>query len=125
MSAQARILIVDDEPDTLGLIELTLETAGYEVSTALNAEPAMNLIQQQEFDLILLDVMMPGMSGFDMVRQLKAQMGSHPPIIFLSAKNQPEDLETGKSLGAHSFLIKPTTRGELLDAIRDVLEDTG
>ncbi len=71
MSPQAHILIVDDEPDTLGLIELTLETAGFEVHTALSAEPALSLIQQHAFDLILLDIMMPGMSGFDMVRKLK------------------------------------------------------
>lgn len=121
MSPQAHILIVDDEPDTLGLIELTLETAGFEVHTALSAEPALSLIQQHAFDLILLDIMMPGMSGFDMVRKLKEDSSPLPPVIFLTAKNQPEDVEEGKSLGASDFLIKPTTRGELLDAIRGAL----
>jgi len=120
MAPQMNILIVDDEPDTLGLIQLTLETAGYQVQTALGAEPALNLIRQFTFDLLLLDIMMPGMSGFDLVRNLQSR-GAVPPVIFLTAKNQPEDFEEGRSLGAHDFLIKPTTRGELLDAVRSAL----
>ncbi|MBN1266258.1 MAG: response regulator [Anaerolineales bacterium] len=121
MAPQIRILIADDEPDTLGLIQLTLETAGYQVHTALGAEPALSLMEQHDFDLLLLDIMMPGMSGFDLVRHIRAQSTVFPPVIFLTAKNQPEDIEEGKSLGAVDFLIKPTTRGELLDAIRSGL----
>jgi len=121
MAPQVNILIVDDEPDTLGLIQLTLETAGFNVHTALGSEPALALIRQFGFDLILLDVMMPGMSGFDLVRHMQSKNIPVPALIFLTAKNQPEDIEEGKNLGAKDFLIKPTTRGELLDAVRSTL----
>lgn len=111
------VLIVDDEPDTLGLIELTLQTAGYQVSTAVNGDQALGLLETESFDLLLLDIMMPGKTGFDIVRELQAREKHIPPIVFLTAKNQPEDRETSKSLGAAAFLKKPTTRGDLLDAI--------
>lgn len=112
------VLIVDDEPDTLGLIELTLQTAGYQVSTAVNGDQALGLLETESFDLLLLDIMMPGKTGFDIVRELQAREKQIPPIVFLTAKNQAEDREISKSLGAAAFLKKPTTRGDLLDAIK-------
>ncbi len=116
----AQILIVDDEPDTRGLIELTLQTAGYEVKSANSGESALRLIDGESFDLILLDIMMPDVSGFDVLRKLNTDPTS-PPVIFLSAKNNPEDQETGESLGAAGYLVKPTTRGDLLDAVREIV----
>ncbi len=117
-----RILVVDDETDTRGLLELTLQTAGYEVMSSQGGEEALKLIGQERFDLILLDVMMPDVSGFDVMRKLRSDP-SAPPVIFLSAKNRPEDRETGRSLGAVGYLVKPTTRGDLLDAVHGVLGD--
>lgn len=117
-----KILVVDDEPDTLGLIDLTLQTAGFDVDTALSAELALQLFRQETYDLLLLDVMMPGTSGFDLVRTMQTDPGIVPPVIFLTAKNQPEDRAEGERLGSINFLIKPTTRGQLLDAIRAALE---
>lgn len=111
------VLIVDDEPDTLGLIELTLQTAGYNVVTAANGDQALGLLETESFDLLLLDIMMPGKTGFDIVRELQAREQQIPPIVFLTAKNQAEDREIGESLGAAAYLKKPTTRGDLLDAI--------
>jgi two-component system sensor histidine kinase ChiS len=117
MTSQARILVVDDEPDTLGLIELTLQTADYEVQSALNAKLALQKLRHDRFDLLLLDIMMPDMSGFDIIRTLQAEKHPYPPVIFLTAKNQPEDREIAEKLGAAAFLTKPTTRGQLLDAV--------
>jgi len=117
-----KILVVDDEPDTLGLIDLTLQTAGFDVDTALSAELALQLFRQETYDLLLLDVMMPGTSGFDLVRTMQTDPGIVPPVIFLTAKNQPEDRAEGERLGSINFLIKPTTRGQLLDAIRAALD---
>jgi len=119
--SSGRILIVDDEPDTLGLIELTLQTAGYNVRTAANGDQALTIILNDTFDLILLDIMMPGMTGFDLVQTLSDRQVEVPPVIFLTAKSGDEDKEMGDTLGAAAFLTKPTTRGDLLDTIRSVL----
>jgi DNA-binding response OmpR family regulator len=116
-----RILVVDDEPDTLGLIELTLQTAGYNVRTAANGDQALTIILNDTFDLILLDIMMPGMTGFDLVQILQDRQADIPPVVYLTAKSRDEDREMGETLGAAAFLTKPTTRGDLLDTIASIL----
>ncbi len=116
----ARILVVDDEADTRGLIELTLQTAGHEVRSASNGAEGLQRLEEARFDLILLDVMMPDVSGFDVMRQLRSRPET-PPVVFLTAKNRAEDRQTGKSLGAVGYLVKPTTRGELLDVVKEIL----
>ncbi len=117
----ARILVVDDESDTLGLIELTLQTAGYNVSTSSSPEYAMILVQEDTYDLLILDVMMPGMTGFDMLQKLQEAQVGIPPVVFLTAKSREEDQEMGEKLGAAAFLTKPTTRGDLLDTVKEAL----
>ena len=119
--SQARILVVDDEPDTLGLIELTLQTAGYSVRTAGNGDQALGILTGDTFDLLLLDNMKPGMTGFDLLEILKNRNIQIPPVVFLTAKSRQEDRDMGESLGAAAFLTKPTTRGDLLDTIRSIL----
>ena len=119
-----RILVVDDEPDTLGLIELTLSTAGYEVRTGFDGKTAIALLRREPFDLLLLDIMMPDISGFEVIRQLQAGATAVPPLIFLTAKNRAEDRDQGNALGARAYLVKPTTRGQLLDAIRRVIGES-
>jgi DNA-binding response OmpR family regulator len=117
LDQQGRILVVDDEPDTVDLIRLTLETAGYEVEQALDGMTALGLIESGDFDVILLDIMMPDISGFDVLHKLHATGTTFPPIVFLTARHDPSDRETGEDLGASDFLTKPAKRGELLDAI--------
>lgn len=116
-----RILVVDDEPDTLGLIQLTLETAGFDVDTAANGTQAIDRATQDHYDLIVLDVMMPDLSGFEVLRRLQSSSTGLPPVVFLTAKARPEDRQAGESLGATAYLIKPTTRGQLLDVVRQAL----
>ena len=117
MNNQARILIVDDEPDTVGLIELTLRPAGYELSHAYSGEEALEKLRKETYDLLLLDVMMPEITGFEVIRLLSEENKTIPPIIFLSAKGQQEAIDEGNALGAAGYLVKPATRGQLLDAI--------
>ena len=117
MEKLAKILIVDDEPDTVGLIELTLRPAGYELSLAYSGEEALNMLRDEAFDLLLLDVMMPEITGFEVVRLLSEENKNIPPIIFLSAKGRQKDIDEGNALGAAGYLVKPATRGQLLDAI--------
>ncbi len=119
-----RVLVADDEPDTLGLIELTLQTAGFEVETAANGTQAFERARNDRFDLLLLDVMMPDLTGHDVIRRLAAEGKGVPPVIFLSAKSRPEDRKAAEDLGAAAYLVKPTTRGMLVDTVRRVLAET-
>jgi DNA-binding response OmpR family regulator len=121
MGSMANILVVDDEPDTLGLIELTLKTAGYDVQTASGGQDALRRLREESFDLVLLDIMMPDMSGYDVLRRLMNEPSQVPPVVFLTAKAADEDRELGRSLGAAGYLVKPTTRGDLLDAVASVI----
>jgi two-component system copper resistance phosphate regulon response regulator CusR len=123
MPGPTRILIVDDEPDTVGLIEITLKPAGYLLDRAFSGSEALNKIKEEAYDLILLDVMMPEINGFDVVRMLHEANKPIPPIIFLTARSTHEDIQTGDILGASAYLVKPATRGQLLDAINAALYD--
>ena len=121
MNNPISILVVDDEPDTLGLIQLTLQTAGYQVQTAPGGQEALRIIRQEPPDLVILDIMMPDISGFDVMRALLKDPTPPPPVIYLTAKSGDEDQEVGLSLGVTHYLLKPITRGLLLDSINQAL----
>jgi DNA-binding response OmpR family regulator len=123
-----RILTVDDDLDTVGLIRMVLKRAGFEVSTASRWEEVQERIAQakenrQPYDLIILDIMMPDRSGFDIFRSLQSILDRMPPVIFLSAKYSMEDMIVASDLGAAKYLVKPTTPDKLLEAVRYVLEN--
>lgn len=122
MSSSGTILVVDDEADTVDLIRLTLETAGYEVQQALDGAAALQMLQTADYDVLLLDIMMPDMSGFDVLQQLRGSGDNVPPVVFLTARAQPEDRQTGEDLGAVGYLTKPAKRGELLDMIKKAIQ---
>jgi CheY-like chemotaxis protein len=124
MTDALRILVVDDEPDTLGLIKLTLQTAGYQVQTTTGGREALRLVREEPFDVVILDIMMPDVSGFDVMRELNNDPTPPPPVIFLTARSSEEDQEIGMSLGVTHYLLKPITRGSLLDAINQALGTT-
>jgi DNA-binding response OmpR family regulator len=119
-----RILIVDDEPDTVDLIQITLRTAGYMLQAAYSAEEARQILNNERFDLLLLDVMMPETSGFDLVRELREEGWKLPPFLFLTARGRAEDVKEGNALGAKGYLVKPVTRGSLIDAIEAALYES-
>jgi DNA-binding response OmpR family regulator len=121
MPKPMRILVIDDEIDTLELIDLTLRTAGFSVRTVDNGEDAVEILRQDSFDAILLDVMMPEMSGFDVLRAIDENTEQLPPVIFLTASKRSSDQETGENLGAAGYLVKPVTRGQLLDVLHQAL----
>lgn len=120
------ILIVDDDSDTLKLIESALQSSGYDVSTALNWEEVQEQLITMEklrgrYDIIVVDIMLPEMSGFTIVEKLQEKLSPMPQLIFLSARSRMEDMVKASDLGAAKYLVKPTTREKLLEAIRDVL----
>lgn len=122
MERSGTILVVDDESDTVDLIRLTLETAGYQVDQALDGATALEMIADAEYDVILLDIMMPDMSGFDVLENLRSSGKDFPPVVFLTARAEPDDRQTGEDLGSSAYLTKPARRGDLLDAIKQAME---
>lgn len=124
MEHKNRILVVDDEQDLLEILKFNLETEGYEVSTACSAEEALTL-NVGEFDLLLLDVMMGGMSGFAMAKKLKSDPATeHIHIVFLTARDTENDTVTGFNLGADDYISKPFSIREVLVRVRAVLRRT-
>ncbi|MCU0490501.1 MAG: response regulator transcription factor [Chloroflexaceae bacterium] len=122
MNNDAVILVADDQPDLLEMIEMTLETAGYHVLRALNGVEALNLLATHAVDLILADVSMPQMNGY----QLYERVREHSewifiPFIFLSARTLDSDIRYGKELGADDYLTKPIEPEDLLAAVRGKL----
>ncbi|MDW8390826.1 MAG: response regulator [Oscillochloridaceae bacterium] len=114
-----RILVIDDEPVICRLIEYQLGSAGYRVMACQRAHDALLLIANEAPDLILLDVMMPGISGWDLCRQIRAS--STVPIIMLTAKHGDEDIVTGLTSGADDYVGKPFSAAALIARIEAVL----
>lgn len=124
MNKPYRILIVDDEQDLLEILKFNLETEGYEADTATSAEEALTR-EIASYDLLLLDVMMGGMSGFAMAKRLKENpTTAEVPIIFLTARDTENDTVTGFNLGADDYISKPFSIREVLVRIRAVIRRT-
>lgn len=117
-----KILIVDDDVDTLRLVGLMLERQGYQIIAANNGNQAIEMAQSENPDLILLDVMMPDLDGYEVTRRLRALPTTGAiPIIMFTAKNQVDDKITGFEVGADDYLTKPTQPRELFAHIKAVL----
>jgi DNA-binding response OmpR family regulator len=117
---KARILLAEDDADIrLGLVA-TLESEGYAVTAAGDGLQALRLFPQEKFDLVLLDVMMPGKSGYDVCRELRAR-GATVPVLFLTAKGEEIDKVVGLKLGADDYVTKPFGVHELLARVEALL----
>jgi DNA-binding response OmpR family regulator len=117
-----QILIIDDEPMIVESVSYNLKQEGYEVLTALDGESGLQLALTKEVDLILLDLMLPGMNGMEICRQIRQQ--SSVPIIMLTAKEGEIDRVLGLELGADDYVTKPFSMRELLARIKTVLKRT-
>ncbi|MDQ2783866.1 MAG: response regulator [Chloroflexota bacterium] len=114
-----RILVVDDEPQILRALRAALKGHGYDVQTAGDGEEALDLLALHPPDIVILDLIMPGKSGFDVVQEVRAW--SALPIIVLSARGEDRDKVTALDLGADDYLTKPFSMNELLARIRVAL----
>jgi two-component system, OmpR family, response regulator len=123
-TAEARILVVDDEPSIVDLLREALRFAGFQVTSADNGHDAVRLARQQRPDLLVLDVMMPGYDGFDVVRRLRSE-GDRIPVLFLTARDATQDAVAGLTVGADDYVTKPFSLGELVARIRAVLRRAG
>ena len=117
---EARLLVVDDEPNIVDLLATSLRFAGFEVATARNGSEALRVAPEFRTDLLVLDVMMPGIDGFSVVRRLR-QDGMSVPVVFLTARDATEDKVTGLTLGGDDYVTKPFSLEEVVARIRAVL----
>jgi two-component system OmpR family response regulator len=119
-AAEARLLVVDDEPNIVELLSASLRYAGFEVATAASGTEALEVAREFAPDLLVLDVMMPGLDGFQVVRRLRAD-GRHLPVLFLTARDGTDDKVTGLTLGGDDYVTKPFSLAEVVARIRAVL----
>jgi two-component system OmpR family response regulator len=122
--AEARLLVVDDEPNIVELLSESLRFAGFAVVTARGGTEALRLARESKPDLAVLDVMMPGIDGFEVVRRLRSE-GLRFPVLFLTARDSTEDAITGLTVGGDDYVTKPFSLGELVARIRAVLRRSG
>ena len=115
------ILIVDDEAAIRDMVRMALEMEDFTVSDASNAHQAANILEQEEIDLILLDWMMPGISGIDFASRLRREGNHHVGIIMVTAKDNENDLIRGLDVGADDYVKKPFSNKELISRIQAVL----
>ncbi len=122
----ARILIAEDEPDIRELVAFTLRFAGHEVTTTSNGEEALHQASHLIPDIIIMDVRMPKMTGYDACRAMKADTKlKDVPIVFLSAKGQDSEIQTGLDVGAEEYLLKPFAPDQLVDRVKAILAKFG
>jgi len=118
-----RVLVVDDNFVNVRLLEELLKSASYEVATAMNGEVALEKIAQSRPDIVLLDVMMPGMDGYEVCRRIRQdEKTAQLPVIMVTALDKESDREMALAAGANEFLSKPVEDNLLLPAIRRILQ---
>lgn len=119
---EKRILIADDDPVILRLIQVNLELEGYVVLTANNGQEAVDVATAENPDLVILDIMMPRLDGYQACEQLKSSEATKEiPVIFLSAKAQQGDIDKGQSFGVAAYITKPFDPTELLEVVEELL----
>jgi len=117
-----KILVVDDEPTIVRLMEFILARQGHEMLVAVNGEEALEKIQSQRPDLVLLDIMMPRIDGYEVAQRLRADPATAAlPIIMLSAKAQDEDIRKGVEVGIDEYITKPFTPDYLVQVVAKYL----
>ncbi len=120
MTPKTHILIVDDVPENLKIVALMLKASNYELALALNGPTALKILDENKIDLVLLDVMMPEMDGFEVCKRIKENFQTKDiPVIFLTAKTEIEDIVKGFKLGGADYISKPFKKDELLIRVQN------
>ena len=122
MSDAPLILCADDDPDILALLALRLERAGYRVAQAADGQEALTLARELKPSIVVLDVMMPRLTGTEVLEALRADPATHElPVILVSARAQQADVQRGMNAGADAYLAKPFHANELLELVEGML----
>jgi DNA-binding response OmpR family regulator len=120
----AKILIADDERDIRDLVAFTLKIAGHEVIVTTNGQEAYETAMRIIPDLIILDVRMPRMTGYEVCERIKANPDTHNiPVVFLSAKGQENEVQTGIAVGAREYILKPFSLDQLTSSVNNILDE--
>jgi two-component system response regulator RegX3 len=114
-----KLLVVDDERDIIETLAFALEREGFDVTAAATGEDALDQVRRSRFDVVILDVMMPGVSGLDVCRTLRSE--SDVPIVLLTARDAEVDRVLGLELGADDYIVKPFSTPELVSRVRAIL----
>lgn len=123
MPAQKTVMIIEDEPDAAEMFAEMMRVNGFHVIKMFSSAPAIPIISQEKPDLILLDVMMPDISGLEVLRFMRREPSlSAIPVIVISAKSMPSDIKTGLDAGASMYLTKPVGFLDLKQAVEQVLQ---
>ncbi len=119
---KGKILVVDDEINITQILEFSIGSEGYEVITAQNGEDAIDTAKREQPDLIVLDIMMPKIDGYEACRILKANpLTKHIPVVLLTAKGRDIDKRLGYEVGATDYIVKPFSPSKLVDRIHQLL----
>jgi CheY-like chemotaxis protein len=122
----ARILVAEDERDIRELINFTLMFAGHTVTLAANGAEAVEIVEKANPQLIMMDVRMPKMTGYEACRQIKTMDEfKDVPVIFLSAKGQDEEIQSGLDAGATAYILKPFSPEDLTRRVNEILKQNG
>ena len=126
MADGKKVLVAEDDPDIRNLIVYSLQFAGFIVIEAINGVEAVTLARAEKPDIILLDVRMPTMSGYEACAELKSETATQSiPVVFLSARGQEAEIKHGLELGAEEYIIKPFAPDELQRRVTGILERQG
>jgi DNA-binding response OmpR family regulator len=122
---QKKIVIVEDEPDTAEMFAEMMRLSGYHVLKSYGGTPAISLISKESPDAVVLDVMMPDLSGLDVLRHIRQDPQlKNIPVIVVSAKSLPSDIKNGLEAGANKYLTKPVAFQDLNAAVQDLIDNT-
>ena len=121
-----KVLVAEDEPSIVISLEFLLKNAGHEVSVAGNGQEALDLTERVRPDLIVLDVMLPSVDGFEVCRRIRANPATrNTRILILTARGRPGEMEKGVAAGANAYVTKPFATKELLEAVTRLLAPAG
>ena len=116
-----RILIVEDEPNIVESLRFILEQAGFIIDIVADGSSALDRLREGDFQAVVLDVMLPGMNGFDVLRSIRADGSTREmPVIVLTAKGQANDRKTAEAIGASAFITKPFSNAEVVERVREL-----
>ena len=122
----ATILVVDDQPEVVEIVRIRLEKDGHQILSATDGTTGLSEAKIRRPDLVILDVMMPGIDGFEVLRRLKSSLGSGMiPVIMLTAKDDPFSKEKGRALNVDRYVVKPFDANKLAETVKAVLANRG
>ncbi|MBR9842019.1 MAG: response regulator [Rhodobacteraceae bacterium] len=117
-----RVLLIEDEPNIIEAISFILSRDGWAVATHSNGHDAVDVVEEAKPDLLILDVMLPGKSGFEILRHLRENYGPQDlPVMMLTARGQLKDREMAEKAGVNRFMTKPFSNAEMLEAVRELV----